>query len=146
MFGSSRYGCNPIAFWNESLDSELLSFIQDDVLVTAENDEEGLKSLGYCRHAYQHTGHIYYEAYFHSMVSGLPINSMHPRFGIMVDKEAASTRLAAFFESIRRKNQKWCEILQVQLQDVPGIAAARLGKIIKNGGLFAGKPAWYCFP
>ena len=140
MYSPSLYGSNPITFCEYHFSQEMLEFIQEDPLFTCPNDQGQLESIGYCRAVDKpgKPGHIYYEAYFHSLPVHSPISSMHPRWGMLHDKEPASVRLAAVFEGIRRKNSTWIRLLRERVTNEAGLAGAGFATIIEENRLFGG--------
>lgn len=78
-FGKSVFGALPVHFIQDSLDEDLLLFLQEDPFF--QTPEDKLESIGYSK-AIDYpelTNHFYYEGYFHSRPNPQHFHSMHSR-------------------------------------------------------------------
>jgi hypothetical protein len=141
-YGLGNYGSLPISFQQFYLTDDVLQYLQSDPIFSdaISGDNERLTQLGYCKSVDypERPDHIYYEAYFHSLPTHEPIETIHPRYGVPHQKPAGSLVLASYYESIRRKNALWTEKLKESLRTIPGDASALVIEILDQNRHFAG--------
>lgn len=137
--GLSRFGALPINFIQQSLNSDLLLFLQSDPFF--QTPQQNLTEAGYSK-AVDYPDlkdHIYYEGYYHGRTTCAPYNSLHPRYGYDFDKPPASLRLTSFIEALRRVNALWTEDMKSALKKLnPGNpAAGGLLRVLEENRHFA---------
>lgn len=87
-YGKSVFGALPIHFIQDSLDDDLLLFLQSDPFFLTPEDK--LESIGYSK-AIDYpelTNHFYYEGYFHSRPCPAPFHSMNARYNTALHMHA----------------------------------------------------------
>jgi hypothetical protein len=143
-YGLGNYGSLPVSFQQYYLTNDILEYLQADPLFSdlLQGDHNQLTSLGYNKSVDypERPDHIYYEGYFHSSPTYQPYETIHPRYGVMHDKQPASLRLTSFYESLRRKNFQWTNKLIETLQTIPGDASEIVIEILNENRHFAGSP------
>ena len=93
--------------------------LEDPLCGDASGDLGHLYDLGFVR-CVDHPslpGHQYLEGYFHTLPSAKPVRSVNPRLGLDMQKPAASLRLRAFAEGVRRANAEFLEGMATDCQN-----------------------------
>jgi hypothetical protein len=116
-YGLSVYGSIPIDFIQQSLDSNLLEFLQADPFF--QTPELNLEQVGYAKAVDypEIKKHYYYEGYYHGLPTTDHFRSVHSRYGYDFDKPRAALRLTSFLEAVRRVNTSWTEQIISALRD-----------------------------
>lgn len=141
-YGLGNFGSNKISFQQFYLSNNILNYLQNDPLFLSlyNGNEEQLTSIGYCKSIDypEKPEHIYYEAYFHSLPLNKSFETMHPRYGMIHEKNPASLILTSFYEAIRRKNNNWKLKMIEKLRTFPSIASNLFINILEENRHFAG--------
>jgi len=133
--GCSFHALGPVGLQSLELPQDLRDYLLEDELCgSACCDTQRLCELGFssCVDHPAVAGHQYLEGYFHTLPCAAPVSSIHPRHGGDFLKPAASLRLRAFSETLRKANK---EVLAHLAHECP--EASVLRRLLLSGKAFA---------
>ncbi|CAE7042276.1 DDX47 [Symbiodinium sp. CCMP2456] len=125
----------PVGLQSLQLSQEVLQHLFEDALCgDVSGDVQRMHDLGFapCVDHPNLPGHHYLEGYFHTLPGAEPFPSVNPRCGRDMLKPAASLRLRAFAEGVRRANS---EFLARMAADCPEDSVLR--RLLEQGRAFA---------